>query len=130
MIFNILDNTTELWMTKYILGEIFSSGGATLYKNPSDQTVEHESAVKIEALALLSSIQGCVSKVSASFNLFCQFDFLCFPQEIFLNEFNCHSKMWHGIDFFLNIIQTLSNYIKIIITYTVSSFFKNSNILL
>ena len=42
------DNTTELWMTKYIIGEIFSSGGATLYKNPSDQTVEHESAVKIE----------------------------------------------------------------------------------
>ena len=35
----ILDNTTELWMTKYIIGEIFSSGGATLYKNPSDQTV-------------------------------------------------------------------------------------------
>ena len=26
-------------MTKYIIGEIFSSGGATLYKNPSDQTV-------------------------------------------------------------------------------------------
>ena len=40
MIFNILDNTTELWMTKYIIGEIFSSGGATLYKNPSDQTVK------------------------------------------------------------------------------------------
>ena len=39
MIFNILDNTTELYMTKYIIGEIFSSGGATLYKNPSDQTV-------------------------------------------------------------------------------------------
>ena len=27
----------EQW--KYIIGEIFSSGGATLYKNPSDQTV-------------------------------------------------------------------------------------------
>ena len=39
IIFNILDNTTELWMTKYIIGEIFSSGGATLSKNPSDQTV-------------------------------------------------------------------------------------------
>ena len=39
MIFNILDNTTELWMTKYIIDEIFSSGGATLYKNFSDQTV-------------------------------------------------------------------------------------------
>ena len=38
-IFNILDKTTELWMTKYIIGEIFSSGGATLYKNTSDQTV-------------------------------------------------------------------------------------------
>ena len=40
MIFNILDNTTELWMTKYINGEFFISGGATLYKNPSDQTVD------------------------------------------------------------------------------------------
>ena len=40
-IFNILDNTTELWMTKYIIGEIFSSGRATLYKTPSGhQTVE------------------------------------------------------------------------------------------
>ena len=39
MIFNILDNTTELWMTKYIIAEIFTSGMATLYKNPSDQTV-------------------------------------------------------------------------------------------
>ena len=38
-IFNIFDNTTELWTTKYIIGEIFSSGSATLYKNPSDQTV-------------------------------------------------------------------------------------------
>ena len=26
-------------MTKYIIGENFSSGGVTLYKNPSDQTV-------------------------------------------------------------------------------------------
>ena len=40
MIGNILDNTTELYMIKYIFGEIFSSGGAILYKNPSDQTVE------------------------------------------------------------------------------------------
>ena len=39
MIFNILDNTTELYMAKYIISEIFSSGGTTLYKNPSDQTV-------------------------------------------------------------------------------------------
>ena len=40
MIFGTLAWTIELYMTKYILiGEIFSSGGATLYKNPSDQTV-------------------------------------------------------------------------------------------
>ena len=39
MIFNILDNTTELYMTKYIIDEIFSSDGATLYKKTSDQTV-------------------------------------------------------------------------------------------
>ena len=39
MIGNILDNTTELYMIKYAFGEIFSSGGATLFKNPPDQTV-------------------------------------------------------------------------------------------
>ena len=39
MIGNILDSTTELYMIKYAFGEIFSSGGATLCKNPSDQTV-------------------------------------------------------------------------------------------
>ena len=39
MIGNILDNTTELYMIKYTFGEIFSSGGATLCKNHSDQTV-------------------------------------------------------------------------------------------
>ena len=43
-IFNILDSTTELWMTKYIIGEIFSSSRATLYKNSSDQTVMPTSA--------------------------------------------------------------------------------------
>ena len=30
---------STFWMTKYIIGEFFSSGGATLYKNSSDQTV-------------------------------------------------------------------------------------------
>ena len=39
MIGNILDNTTELYMIKYAFGEIFSSDGATLCKNPSDKTV-------------------------------------------------------------------------------------------
>ena len=39
MIGNILVNTTELYMIKYTFGEIFSSGGATFYKNLSDQTV-------------------------------------------------------------------------------------------
>ena len=39
MMGNILDNTTELYLIKYTFGEIFSSGGATLCKNPSDQTV-------------------------------------------------------------------------------------------
>ena len=39
MIFGTLAWTIELNMTKYIIGEIFSSGEATLYKNPSDQTV-------------------------------------------------------------------------------------------
>ena len=40
IIFGTLAWTIELYMTKYIIGEILSSGGATLYKNPSDQTVK------------------------------------------------------------------------------------------
>ena len=32
-------------MEKYILGEISSSGGATLYKNPFNQTVHHISII-------------------------------------------------------------------------------------
>ena len=39
MIFGTLAWTIELYMTKYIIVEIFNSGRATLYKNPSDQTV-------------------------------------------------------------------------------------------
>ena len=39
MIFGTLAWTIELYMIKYIIGEIFSSGGATLRKIPSDQTV-------------------------------------------------------------------------------------------
>ena len=49
-IVNILDNTTELWMTKYIIGESFSSSGATLYKNSSDQTVPGFQAVPESSL--------------------------------------------------------------------------------
>ena len=43
MIFGTLAWTIVLYMTKYIIGVIFSSGGATLYKNPSDQTVRGSS---------------------------------------------------------------------------------------
>ena len=50
MIFNILDNTTELYTTKYIIGEIFRSGGATLYKYPSDQTVRTAAPKNDEAI--------------------------------------------------------------------------------
>ena len=56
MIFNILDNTTELWMTKYIIGEIFSSGGATLYKNPSDQTVKNPLKIRITKHSVINFI--------------------------------------------------------------------------
>ena len=34
-------------MEKYTLGKIFSSGGATLYKNPSDQTVIEKPTLEI-----------------------------------------------------------------------------------
>ena len=47
MIRNILDKTTELYMIKYTFGEIFSSGGATLPKNLSDQAVSL-SVLKVE----------------------------------------------------------------------------------
>ena len=58
MIFNILDNTTELWMRKYIIGEIFSSGGATLYKNPSDQTVIGSDFLNSKKLIIMHCIHS------------------------------------------------------------------------
>ena len=45
MICGTLAWTIELCMTKYIIDEIFSPSGATLYKNPSVQTVQ----VKLDA---------------------------------------------------------------------------------
>ena len=47
MIFGTLAWTIKLYMTKYIIGKNFSSGGATLYKNPSDQTVLYLNSVPI-----------------------------------------------------------------------------------
>ena len=48
MIGNILDNTTELYMIKCTIGEIFSSGRAILCNNPSDQTVYWETIYVIK----------------------------------------------------------------------------------
>ena len=49
-----------MYIEKYILGEIFSSGGATLYKNPSDQTVlRHKSPM------FMNSVQSFLSKKKA-----------------------------------------------------------------
>ena len=39
-IFNIFDNTTELCMTKYIIGEILAPAEQLCIKNPMDQTVK------------------------------------------------------------------------------------------
>ena len=55
-VFNILDNTTELSMTKYIIGEIFSSGRATLFKNPSDQTVPELQKFSFAVLFVLGRV--------------------------------------------------------------------------
>ena len=55
MIGNILDNTTELYIIKYAFGEIFSSGGATLCKNPSDQTVR-----QVDTFLIDTDSAGCV----------------------------------------------------------------------
>ena len=71
MIFNILDNTTELYMTKYIIGEILGSGGATLYKNLSDQTVSstHDVGWLLKELVYYSRISlfFCVDILLNSF---------------------------------------------------------------
>ena len=81
MIFNILDNTTKLWMTKYIIGEIFSSGGATLYKNPSDQTVCLTYHIQILGIELL--IQ-CILEdrqlFFAFFGVLCSIDLVHLPR--------------------------------------------------
>ena len=60
MIFNILDNTKELWMTKYIIDEIFSSSRATLYKNLSDQTVGNRATTFIYCTIFITFLAHCV----------------------------------------------------------------------
>ena len=61
MIGNILDNTTELHMIKYTFGEIFSSGGATLCKNPSDQTVQILFDISLKSLDIGSPFKTPIS---------------------------------------------------------------------
>ena len=76
MIGNILDNTTELYMIKYTFGEIFSSCGATLCKNPSEQTVSDGSwtwNVFERILNLISTEKGYSSTCSSSFILIIQY---------------------------------------------------------
>ena len=63
MIFSILDNTTELWMTKYIIVEIFNSSGAILYKNHSDQSVTYIGRSFINTYVLEKSIPICIFRV-------------------------------------------------------------------
>ena len=47
-------------MTKYIIGEILSSGGATLYKNPSDQTVSSLEVGWVYSVAILTTDRAWV----------------------------------------------------------------------
>ena len=56
MIGNILDNTTELYMIKYTFGENFCSGGATLYRNPYDQTVQGACVVETMDMNLQNGV--------------------------------------------------------------------------
>ena len=65
-IFNILDNTTELWMTRYLIGDLFSSGGETLYNNSPDQTAlcgqqNIISLISHDNLLTISKLAGFVS---------------------------------------------------------------------
>ena len=55
-----MDNTTELYMTKYIIGEIFSSGGATLYKKLSYQIVLHSSEKERFSLMKMPTLASMV----------------------------------------------------------------------
>ena len=66
MICNILDtNATELYMIKYTIGEIFSSGGATFYKNPSDQTVSTRGSVCLKNFWTVNRISFSRKKISS-----------------------------------------------------------------
>merc|ERR1719510_1393357 len=54
-------------MTKYIIGEFFSSGRATLYKNPSDQTVISNTGTSVNGPPLPKKLQGsCAVKYNNS----------------------------------------------------------------
>ena len=86
MIGNILDNTTELYMIKYTFGEIFSSSGATLYKNTSDQTVESENnlpLIGVSQLALINSKSDCNFSGFLDFNKFLFLYCKAFKDQIF-----------------------------------------------
>ena len=62
-----MDNTTELWMTKYIIGETFNYGGATLYKNPFDQTV-YSIYLKNLFFQVQKKQKGCFHRNGATFD--------------------------------------------------------------
>ena len=55
-------------MTKYIIGEIFNSGGATLYKNPSDQTALIFSSFGRRLSIILFMIILCISSIVTAFS--------------------------------------------------------------
>ena len=75
-------------MTKYIIGEIFSSGGATLYKNPYDQTVscndlKVRSDSKSQRMSMLITAAAVI--VAITFN---------FVHTRSMGRFNVHASMF------------------------------------
>ena len=102
MIGNILDNTTELYLIKYTFGEIFSSGGATLYKNPSDHTVIGLIYAYLSYTNFPLSQKSCISRTpSPSLGrllqnvsyLFSKFYFLCSSLRLYCSEWRTNAVL-------------------------------------
>ena len=73
-------------MTKYIIGEIFSSGGATLYKDPPDQTVCNRWCGTLGILSTITEKKCIEGKHNEHFFL------------LFIEERTPNGKNWKGSD--------------------------------
>ena len=80
----------ELYMTKYIIGENFSSGRATLNKNPSDQTVILSFCFQVPIIWFIANCGGILG-LCMGFSLITIFEIGQYMLQILLKKLKCSS---------------------------------------